>query len=200
MKKFWSKNKKNVWFWLTIIIALLFIRLGFESSSYMDKNTAQTKQIKKLKKQNKALTALVNGIAGADLTDQVDYSDDDSGDEDADSHTFALGEPVEFESGEEITVNSITDGGVLYEGAPDEYPVTANVTIKNTGNNPIDFNAQNFDIYDNDGSIGSFNSNTYEADIPDSIAAGKQAKINIIFGVKAKGSYSITFGDVTWEQ
>lgn len=195
-----KKFYKNLWFWLFVVSFLIGSFFTIGAFAITSDNQNLTSQNKKLKKEVKGYKALL-GLAKYGSSDNSDSSEsDDSSDESSESSkSFTLGESIDFKSGEKVTVNSISDSSVtLQDGDADEHAVAVNVTVENTGNSPIDFNAQDFDLYDSSDELAEFNAITYENNIPNSIAAGKKATMDIIYGAKKSGSYSATYGDATW--
>jgi len=199
-------KKKGKWFWLfigsSVIAIVLFAWTVFSATTFIQyagalekTENAYNKLNKKYKKLKKENSDAVNGLS--DL-----FSDDDSeDDDDIPSTTWNIGDTVEFKSGEKVTVTAIKDSTMgLIDSHTGTKAVDAYVTVENTTNQPLDFNVQNFTIYDSNDENGEFDANTYEQDIPNSIAAGKKASIYVHFAVKTGGPYSVTFGDVTWEQ
>lgn len=192
-----KKFYKDIWFWLFIISFLIGLFFTIGDFAITNDNQNLTSQNKKLKKEVKGYKTLLDlaKYGSSNSTDSDSSSDESS----ASSKSFALGESVKFKSGEKITVNSISDSSVtLQDGEADEHAVAVNVTVENTGSSPIDFNAQEFDLYDSSDELAKFNAITYENNIPNSIAAGKKATMDIIYGAKKSGSYSATYGDATW--
>ncbi len=127
-------------------------------------------------------------------------SSDDSTSSSEDT-AYSIGDTVEFEGGQKITVTDIKSSS---EGFNDSHPgqkaVDAYVTVENTTSQPLDFNVQEFSLYDSNDENAEFDSNTYQQDIPDTIAAGKKASLHIHFAAKTDAPYSISFGDAIWEQ
>ncbi|WP_251933749.1 DUF4352 domain-containing protein [Latilactobacillus sakei] len=193
-----KKFYKDVWFWLFVVTLLLgsgFAHGSIKNANKVDNLTAKNK---KLSKKAKSYDLLQNLYSASSNSSDEDSNDDNS--DSSNSETFKLGESIEFKSGEKVTVNSISDSSVaLQEASADEHAVAVNVTVENTGSSPLDFNAQEFDLYDSDNEISDFNAITYENNIPNSIAAGKKATIDIIYGAKKSGKYAVTYGDATWD-
>ncbi|XEO93393.1 DUF4352 domain-containing protein [Latilactobacillus sakei] len=188
---------KDVWFWLFIVSFLVGSFFTIGDFAITGDNQNLTSQNKKLKKEVKGYKALLN-LSDSD-SDNSDDESDNSSDSDT-KKTFSLGESIAFKSGEKVTVNSISDSSVqLQDAEADQHAVAVNVTIENTGSSPLDFNAQEFDLYDSDNEIAEFNAITYENNIPNTIAAGKKATMDIIYGAKKTGKYSVTYGDATWD-
>ncbi|MCP8851525.1 DUF4352 domain-containing protein [Latilactobacillus sakei] len=191
-----KKFYKDVWFWLFIISFLIGSFFTIGDFAITGDNQHLTSQNKKLKKEIKGYKALLN------LSDYNSDSSDDESDNSSSSDTektFSVGESIEFKSGEKVTVNSISNSGTqLQDADADQHAVAVNVTIENTGSSPLDFNAQEFDLYDSDDELAEFNAITYENNIPNSIATGKKATMDLIFGAKKTGTYSVTYGDATW--
>lgn len=188
------KFYKDVWFYLFVVVALFSIFMLVGASSLVDDNDAQAVKIKKQKKEIKGLTSALNAFTSDNSGDDDDYASDDE----SDGKTLSYSEPATFDSGEKITINSVKDGGTLAKPKPGEHAVTLNVTVENTKSDPLDFNPQNFDVYDSNDELTEFDANTYDSNVPHSIAGSKKATMDIIFGAKNHGPYSVTFGDVTW--
>lgn len=206
MKKFWSKNKKNVWFWLTIIIALLFVRVGFESSSYMDKNTAQAKQIKKLKKQNKALTTLVNGIAGMDSSESEDETKEstDKSLKFGESATVSKGDAVAtltIDSVQKVDPNEsmVTDISHNYDGLSQYVIINYTVNSKQGSFDTFDFDGSELGITDAAETTGISSSNR-DPGTPDTLSEGQTAKLRIGYGLRDSGdTINISFAGNKWQ-
>lgn len=207
------KNRfyKSVWFWL-FIVATIFAVGGWStaqnvSSKYSaSKATAASfsKKSSKLAKENKAFSSLF-GSSNDDDDSSSDDADDSSSSSDSgsgDLYTGSVGDSMEFKSGEKVTVSKVVDdsGAPVQDMASGEHPVAVTVTVENTKSTPLDFNAQDFDLYDGQKEIGEFNAGTYGGNVPDSIAAGMKATMVLYFGAKNNGPYSITYGDYTWAQ
>ncbi|MQS53317.1 DUF4352 domain-containing protein [Companilactobacillus mishanensis] len=187
-----SKKKfyKDVWFWLFIAsTVLLIITLSTPVYEYSEEPKSEKKANRNHSDKN-----------------NYSYSDDTSSsntDEEngTDSKETKFGESVEFKSGEKITVESAQDdNSIELQSAEDgEHPVTVKVTVQNTKSSPLDFNSQDFDLYDDNNEVATFDASTYLADIPDSIAAGKQASMTLNFASKGSGPYNVTFGNSIWK-
>lgn len=150
------------------------------------------------KKINKKLTAYEGLFGGNDSSDDASK---DSGE--TTSKTFPLNKETEFTSGERIQITSIVDTPSLElsdDYTKGEHAVIVTAIVENTGASPLDFNPQNFDLYDSASQLASFDSSTYSNNIPNSIAAGMKATIVMHFATTGSSPYSLTFGDVIWKQ
>ncbi|MCH4009772.1 DUF4352 domain-containing protein [Companilactobacillus sp.] len=191
---------KDVWFWLFIVAVLfLFVPVIVPGSSD-DTGTGHTKISQTA--SSKPSTKSDDADDSSDSGDDSDYDSDDS-DEDTSSDTgkTSFGESMEFQSGEKVTVESAEDDNSieLLDAKDGEHPVAVKVTVENTKSSPLDFNPNSFDLYDSQNEIAELNAETYDNNIPDSIAAGKQATMVFYYGAKGSGPYSVTFGNATWE-
>lgn len=181
----------DIWFWLFVVTLVILV---FTMPIVHTTDETYTNSDDKIE------TTKSSDDSESNDDSESDYADDEDADEESES-VKSFGDTFEFKSGEEITVNSAnSDNSIeLMDSENGENPVAVNVTVKNTKESPLDFNAQEFDLYDNDGEIANFDAETYSNDVPDSIAAGKQATMTFYFGAKGSGPYSVTFGDATWE-
>lgn len=124
--------------------------------------------------------------------------DDTSSNEDT---TYSIGDTVEFEGGQKVTVTDIKTSSIGFNDShPGQKAIDAYVTVENTTSQPLDFNVQDFSLYDSNDENAEYDSNTYQQDVPDTIAAGKKASLYIHFAAKAGAPYSISYGDAIWEQ
>ncbi|MFT8361450.1 MAG: DUF4352 domain-containing protein [Liquorilactobacillus satsumensis] len=187
---------------LLSLVGILFILLAISISSIdtmshsLDK--AQTAKSKAQKKYSK----LVNSANSSLLDDLTGSSDDSSSSDDDSSSTvdYVFGDPISFTEGSQIWVNYVKDVDIsnLQDPISGEHAVEVNVTVENTKSSPLDFNAQDFDLYDSDSEMGDFDANSYSNNLPESIAAGKKATFSMYFGAKNAAPYSVTYGDGTW--
>lgn len=196
------KKKEPAKFRLNLILSgtfvAVFIVTFFLIGNYSDGDSSnkETATVSSLKSEISSLKS------SAQETDTDDEDASESSNSDSDSRKGKLGETIEFTSGEKVTVSNVQDdpSAKVNDMAAGENPVVVTVTIENTKTTPLEFNAQRFSLYDGNDVAGDFNSGTYYADVPNDIAAGKKATVQIVFGAKAKGPYSVTYGDFTWEQ
>lgn len=202
------KSDKMPWLYTVAsgagVMTLAIVLVGLSQGSTENQDTAT---ISSLKAANNSLkttnSSLSSAVEDKDEEDENDYSYNDSSDSgESETETFNFGEPVEFESGAKVTVNSAKDDPSidLMEAKPGESGVAVNVTVENTGSSPLDFNAQNFDLYDGADVNANFDAESYGNNIPDSIAAGKKTTFTMYFDIATKGKYSVTYGDAIWEQ
>lgn len=178
------------------IFIVTFFYIGYSSDN--GSSTGESATISSLKREVSSLKTDSKG-AGSEGEGEESSESSNSGDN---SRKGKLGETIEFTSGEKVTVSNVVDDPSAHvnDMPAGENPVVVTVTVENTKSTPLEFNAQRFSLYDGNDVAGDFNSGTYHADIPDDIAAGKKATIQITFGAKAKGPYSVSYGDFTWEQ
>lgn len=115
---------------------------------------------------------------------------------------FNIGETVEFNNGYKVTVNSIKEDSnhKLSDDNTGLKPIIVNITVENTTNEPVSFNSQSFSLYDKNDIITDFDSTTYSNNIPNNIAANKKAIVDIIYASKDSGPFSVSLGDVLWEE
>ena len=181
-----KKFYKDLWFWLFIITLLLgsgFAHGSIKNANKVERLTSSNKKLTKKAKSYDILKSLYSDESGSDSNSEGTSSSDKS-----DTTNFNLGESIDFKSGEKVTVNSISDSNVqLQEASSDQHAVAVNLTIENTGSSPLDFNPQEFDLYDTDDERAEFNAITYDNNIPNSIAGGKKATMDIIFGAEKSG-------------
>lgn len=194
---------KNIWFWTTVVFAVIAMITLAAAGSFLEESEGYQQKYEAVKKKNKKLNATnkaMDSLLGTSFDDESD-SDDDTGGTESDTYTGNFGDPAEFESGEIITVSKAVDSpNTLLSDMGGEKPVAVSVTVENTNSSPLDFNAQEFDLYDGKDEVAQFSSESYDKDIPDYIAAGKKATMTLYFGATNSGPYSVTFGDFTWEQ
>lgn len=195
-KKDASKFRLNLI--LSGAFVVIFIATFFYIGNYSDNksNADESATVSSLKAEVSSLKSDSNDTDSEEETDSSETSSSEN------SRKGKLGETIEFTSGEKVTVTNVADDPSAHvnDMPAGENPVVATVTVENTKSTPLDFNAQRFSLYDGNDVAGDFNSGTYYADVPNDIAAGKKATIQIVFGAKAKGPYSVSYGDFTWEQ
>ncbi|MDO1605653.1 DUF4352 domain-containing protein [Lactobacillus sp. YT155] len=136
-----------------------------------------------------------------DSSDDSDYDDEDS-DYDDDFDSYDVGQFVEFDEGDKISVTSIKDSSEkLPNMKTNEHAVEAEVKVKNPTSKTISFDVRDYDIYDGDGNLGFMNSKTHDQkDLPTEVKAGETITVKLYFTVNVKGLYSVTCGDVSWDQ
>lgn len=187
--------KKIVITGATITLALALVGCGSNASS----NDAE--KISSLKSQNSSLKVRISSLKEEnEILDNDDSNEDFDDSDSSNSHVLKFGESAEFESGEKITVNSAKDVSnvELMEAEDGQTGVAVSITVENTKSSPIEFNAQNFSLYDGKDVNANFDANSYSNNIPDDIAAGMKATFTIYFDVTTKGEYSVAFGDAIW--
>lgn len=179
---------------------------GDSSSSNNATFSSMEKEISELKTENSELKETnknyesILGILGEGSEEDENT---DSSSTSSSSKEFSLNESLSFKSGERITVTAIEekpDLQLLGEYSGTVIPIQVTATVENTGSSPLSFNAQYFDVYDGNENLAEFGASTYGNNIPNSIAAGKNATIVVNFGATNSGPYSVTFGDATWKQ
>ena len=186
--------KKSLLVGFSLMSALL---LASCSSSTSQSSSKDASKISSLKSEVSSLKA--------QLSDSSNDDEESSESDDSDSqttHTGKIGDTMEFETGEKVTVSKVADdaSAPVQDMADGEHAVDVTLTVENTKSTLLDFNAQNFDLYDGQKEIAEFNAGSYSGNIPNSIAAGMKATMTIYFGAKNSGPYSVTFGDYTWAQ
>lgn len=185
---------------VSIVVLLTGCSSGTDetTSSLREENTSLKKENTKLKKQVKASKSLLESLVGTTDSDEDDSTESNS----SNSNQMSLNEPGTFQSGEKVTVLSIEDNPSLelHETSEGEHPVVVTAEIENTENEPIDFNAQSFSLYDADSQMGRFDASTYSNNMPHTIAGEKKATVIMHFAAKGTGPYSVSYGDATWEQ
>ncbi|OTN96260.1 DUF4352 domain-containing protein [Enterococcus faecium] len=172
------------------------------STSTSDKTTESSlrKEVSDLKSENeelnKRVTVLKNLIEDSSTKDSSDNSSSST------SGDVKIGQPVEFTSGESITVTEVKADDSISLMAPEsgEHPVVVTAIVENKTSSPISFNAHTFDIYDGNDELGRLDANTYSNNIPNEIAGGKKATVVMYFGTKGNAPYSVTYGPATWSE
>ena len=146
-------------------------------------------------------TLLLSGCSGQN--GQAGGSNDSDLQDTVDSLTTEkYGEPADFTTNERITVTEVKadDSVSLNDPKDGEHPVVVTAIVENTSNEPIDFNAQTFDLYDGNSELATFDASTYSNNIPNSIAGGKKATVVMHFSSKGNAPYSVTYGPATWDE
>lgn len=158
-----------------------------------------TEENSKLKSENTELSERVETFEK--LFEGFPSSEEVSSDNDSTSY-FKIGESASFTSSEKITVTEVRadDSITLSNPKEGEHPVIVTAVVENVSNEPIDFNAQTFDLYDGNSELANFDASTYSNNIPHSIAGGKKATIVMHFSSKGNAPYSITYGPATWDE
>lgn len=116
-------------------------------------------------------------------------AEDDNGD------VYDYGAPVDFDSGERITVHRAKATGNTSDGRKQ---VAVRVTVANPTKHRLAFNEQNFDLYDDHNEPARFDPITYSA-IPRHIAAGDRRTLTLYFDVLYPGTYAVDYGEVEWQ-
>jgi len=196
---------KLVWFWVSMILILWSVILFVTLASSVGDNDELASKASSYSKSAKSYKNAVNAMLGVDSESGSDTdagNDESSSDSEDSSHTGAMNEAMEFDSGEKVTVSKISDvdASTVYDLPAGEHAVAVTATVENTKSSPLDFNAQSFDLYDGEKVNGEFNAATYNGDIPNSIAAKMKATVTLYYTVKHPGPYSVAFGDYVWQQ
>ena len=172
---------------------------GSNDSDLQDTVDSLTTENSKLKSENSELSERIanfeNLFEGTSAT-QEDGSSSSS------TSSFKYGEPADFTTNERITVTEVKadDSVSLNDPKDGEHPVIITAIVENTSNEPIDFNAQTFDLYDGNSELATFDASTYSNNIPNSIAGGKKATVVMHFSSKGNAPYSVTYGPATWDE
>ncbi len=172
---------------------------GSNDSDLQDTVNSLTTENSKLKSENSELSERIanfeNLFEGTSAT-QEDGSSSSS------TSSFKYGEPADFTTNERITVTEVKadDSVSLNDPKEGEHPVVVTAIVENTSNEPIDFNAQTFDLYDGNSELATFDASTYSNNIPNSIAGGKKATVVMHFSSKGNAPYSVTYGPATWDE
>lgn len=199
MKKGKKWYSKPVSWALIISIVLNVILFVAFTNVYYDKDILQQKLAK-----IQSTESTKESVSDPDnlLSDKQKQLIQDEQKEDKNSKTFNIGETVEFNNGYKVTVNSIKEDNnhKLSDNNAGLKPVIVNITVENTTNEPVSFNSQSFSLYDKNDIITDHDSTTYSNNIPNNIAANKKAIVDIIYASKNSGPFSVSLGDVLWEE
>lgn len=180
----------------------LLLLVGCRENTSDDGTKKLEKTVSSLKKENEGLNKRIETLQ--DIVETLDTSTTSSSSDEANknSNTFPLNKPLEFKSGEKVTVQSIEEKPdlQLHETTEGEHPVVVTAVIENAGSSPLSVNAQNFSLYDNNSELARFDASTYSNNIPHEIAAGMKATFVMHFSSKGTSPFSVTFGDAIWKQ
>lgn len=161
-----------------------------------------TAENSKLKSENSELSQRIEDFETLFTSTSDTQDDSDSNSSGSTSGSFKYGEAADFTSHERITVTEVKadDSVELMDVNEGEHPVVVTAIVENTSNEPIDFNAQTFDLYDGNFELANFDASTYGNNIPNSIAGGKKATVIMHFSAKGNAPYSVTYGPATWDE
>ena len=168
-------------------------------SDLQDTVDSLTAENSKLKSENSELSERVANFENLFEGTSATQEDDNSA---SSASSFKYGESAEFTTKEKITVTEVKadDSVTLNDPKEGEHPVVVTAIVENTSNEPIDFNAQTFDLYDGNSELATFDASTYSNNIPHTIAGGKKATVIMHFSSKGNAPYSVTYGQATWDE
>lgn len=171
-------------------------------SELQDTVDSLTTENSRLKSENSELSQRIEDFET--LFAGTSDTQEDSGSSSAGSFSgsFKYGEAADFTSHERVTVTEVKadDSVELMDANEGEHPVVVTAIVENTSDEPIDFNAQTFDLYDGNFELANFDASTYGNNIPNSIAGGKKATVIMYFSAKGNAPYSVTYGPATWDE